>query len=160
MSKKQAALPGAAPGQPASRLPVARSKAEPRAGGGAPRQGPVSFLSLGKAGKTIAKAALKLKEINSEKADLELQAVAQRTIIMDEMQKIKAEEGWTVRDEYTDWIATYVVPKESKKLVPELLVKAGVSTAQLAKGYKTVPAKKPYVSVRTANEDSETGEEE
>ena len=103
--------------------------------------------------------ASELVRINKEKAALEEEAATYRKLIKGLMQDVNSKESWSVRDPGTDWIATYVVPKPGKKLVPELLIKAGVSTKQLAKGYKEIPAKDPYVQVRTRGEDVGSNEE-
>lgn len=103
--------------------------------------------------------ASELVRINKEKAALEAEADTYRLAIRELMAGVNNKTSWSTRDEGTDWVATYVVPKPGKKLVPELLIKAGVSTKQLAKGYKEIPAKKPYVQVRTKGEDIGSNEE-
>ncbi len=97
--------------------------------------------------------------INKQKAALEEEAKMYRNLIAKAMKRIKADESWTVRSEDDSWIATFIKPKPGKKLVPEKLLLAGVSKKQLEAGYKEVPAKDPYVMVRTKGEDTDSNEE-
>lgn len=141
------------------RLPVAEKNAAPALAGRGGEKLVASVRDFGKRLDGLEDLAAELVEINRQKKELEDTADTIRGAIRDMMQEVKADESWTVRSEDTAWVATYVVCKDSKKLVPELLIMAGVTDKQLKKGYKVVPAKKPYVTVRTAGEKTRENEE-
>lgn len=162
--KKPAPLPrGAAPGKP-GRLPVAPAKA---AGGPArlARRGDKNVVAAWNdkhfkgALDDLPAIADEVVEINKQIAALKVDAELRRKIIGDMMAEVKGDESWTVRSEDDAWIATYIKPKPGKKLEPTLLLQAGVTKQQLERGYKPVPAKKPYVQVRTKGEDTDSNEE-
>lgn len=155
---KQAPLPGAEKGRP-GRLPVAEKKAPARLAGRGGEKTVAVVSDFGEDLSDLPDLATALVRINKAKADLDLEADIYRRAIRDLMAGINAEESWTVRDEGTEWIATYIKPKPGRKLVPELLVQAGVTKKQLERGYKEVPAKNPYVQVRTKGEATESNEE-
>lgn len=159
MAKNKKSPPMAERGKP-GRLPVAPVKSPARLAGRGGEKAVVSIESFGKSWAAEFKShADELVRINNEKAALELEAKVYRDAIAELMAEKKADESWTVRSENTDWIATYIVSKPGKKLVPELLIQAGVTDKQLQKGYKEIPAKKPYVQVRTKGDNTDINEE-
>ncbi len=142
----------------ASRLPVARSEPARLSGRGGEKTVAV-WSDFGDDLEDLPELAMQLVEINKRKADLEIEAGTIRGAIKQLMGSVRSDESWTVRDEDTEWVATYIVPKPGKKLEPTLLLSAGVTKKQLERGYKVVPAKKPYVQVRTKGEETESNEE-
>lgn len=151
MAKKTGKGAAAAGSAKRGRLPVAPEKPRTAPPG---RAGSIVALYTEFDGELddLPDLAAQLVCINQAKAALDLEAVTYRHAIRDLMETVKSDASWSVRDEGTDWIATYIKPKPGKKLVPELLIKAGVTTKQLEKGYKEIPAKDPYVQVRTKGE--------
>lgn len=156
---KQAALPGVAPGAKASRLPVAKSKAKAALAGRGGEKKVALWSDFGDALEDLPALAEEVVSLNKQIAELQASKDVIRGSVQALMEEVKADESWTVRDEGTEWVATYVKPKPGKKLVPELLIQAGVTDKQLAKGYKVVPAKNPFVQVRTKGEKVRDNEE-
>lgn len=145
---------------PPSRLPVAPAKPAQRLAGRGGEDRVALWSDYGEALEDLPGLAAEVLSINRQIKELEASKDALRKTMQELMEEVKSDESWTVRDEGTDWVATYIKPKPGKKLVPELLLQAGVRKEQLAKGYKVVPAKDPYVQVRTKGEGKNNEEDE
>lgn len=143
----------------ADRPPVLGKTAKPALAGRGGERLVASVSDYGEALSDLEDLAGELVEINRKKAELDDAASTIRYAIRMMMAEVKDDESWTVRSDDTSWVATYIVPKETKKLIPELLIQAGVTTKQLQKGYKTIPAKDPYVQVRTKGDKTGQNEE-
>ncbi len=148
-----------APKPQKGRLPVARGNAPALLAGRGEKNLVPSVSELGDEIDGLADAAAEIAKINIKIAKLEEDKDTYKLIVEQLMSDYRDDQSWSVRSDDDSWIATRIVPKETKKLVPELLVVAGVTAKQLAKGYKTVPAKKPYVQVRTKGQKAKENEE-
>ena len=142
-----------------SRPPVAPKNAPPALAGRGGESRVACVSDYGEALEDLSALAEELVAVNLRKAELDETAATLRDSIRELMEEVKSDESWTVRSEDTSWVATYIKPKETKKLIPELLIQAGVTTKQLEKGYKKIPAKNPYVQVRTKGEKTGSNEE-
>lgn len=144
----------------ASRLPVHGKNSKPLLAGRSGERLVASVSDYKEALSDLPGLAAELLDLNRQKAALEATADTIRYAIRMLMAEVKDDESWTVRSDDTDWVATYIKPKDTKKLIPELLILAGVTDKQLKKGYKTIPAKEPYVQVRTKGEGKNNEEHE
>jgi hypothetical protein len=94
--------------------------------------------------------AAEIRGLQQRKAKLEEMIAEKNVIIKALMMDVKDSESWSVRAD--DWTATFIKPKPRETLVPELLITAGVSLAQLEKGTKRTPVS-PYVTIKARGED-------
>ena len=159
-TSRMASHPGVKKGQP-GRLPVARSTAQDKYRPQGAKNVVPTWDEFGDDLSDLPDIAMEIVKINRKIEALKEDKDALRLTIQKMMESVDKTKSWSVRDEGTDWIATYVAKgKPGKKLVPEKLLKAGVTIVQLNKGYAETPAKDPYVQVKTKNDKSETGESE
>jgi len=154
-NKKQAILrEKPLPGRP-TLPPVARKELP---AGRAPAPKPPLWTSFGKALEDLPALVAEVARLNAEKKELDEQIVPYNLAIKGLMEAVDDSKSWSCRDLDADWVAIYIKPKPSKRLMPELLIQQGVTMKQIQKATKESP-KKPYVQVRKLG-DKQRGEEE
>jgi hypothetical protein len=142
------------PGRP-TLPPVARKEA-PATHPPAPK--PPLWSNFGKALEDLPGLAAEITRLNALKKELDEQIKPYVLAIKGLMETVDDTKSWSCRDIDANWVAIYIKPNPSKKLMPELLIQQGVTIKQILKATKETP-KKPYVQVRVLGEKEERDEE-
>lgn len=146
---KKTVLPGRSPV-----LPVARKSSPPV---GVEKTVTPLWTNFGKALEDLPGLVAEVARLNALKKELDEQIVPYNLAIKGLMESVDDSKSWSCRDLDADWVAIYIKPNPSKRLMPELLIQQGVTMKQIQKATKETP-KKPYVQVRKLGDKSRNSE--
>lgn len=136
--------PGTLPGRPGV-IPVARSSR------GAPKPPPPLYSDFGDELEDLPDLAEQIQALNAKKKAIDDDLKPLLAAAKGLMESVDDKKSWSVRGVDSDWVAIYIKPNPTKKIVPELLIQQGVTMKQIKKATKETP-KKGYLQVRPRNE--------